>query len=112
MTLQVSPQGNVIVFAFKERSCEISWERLSGTAVDLQRRFGLRLPQICPTDRALELTQVVLYHFGSPCIPNRSALVITDTEDKLIARAASSGLKSHPVTGYKTPAAMGMPRAL
>lgn len=45
VTLQVRPQGNVIVFAFKERGPEISWERLNGAAVDLQRRFGLNFPR-------------------------------------------------------------------
>jgi hypothetical protein len=39
-------------------------------------------------------------------------LLITDTEDKLIASAAMSGLSSNPVSGYRTPAAIGIPRAL
>jgi hypothetical protein len=33
------------------------------------------------------------------CRLSRSALVITDTDDRLIARAAMSGLKSQPVSG-------------
>jgi hypothetical protein len=33
------------------------------------------------------------------CRPSRSALVITDTDDRLIARAAMSGLKSQPISG-------------
>lgn len=43
---------------------------------------------------------------------SRSALPMTDTDDRLIAKAAISGLKSHPKIGYSTPAAMGIPRAL
>ena len=45
VTLPVRPQGNVIVFAFKERDPEISWEGLSGAAVAMQRRFGLDFPR-------------------------------------------------------------------
>lgn len=43
---------------------------------------------------------------------NRSALLITDTELKLIAAAAMMGESSNPKSGYKTPAAMGMPSTL
>ena len=42
----------------------------------------------------------------------RSALLITDTEDRLIAAAAMTGLSSRPNTGYSTPAATGIPSAL
>lgn len=46
MTLQVRPNGNVIVLAFKELPRpEIDWERLEVTAVDLKRRFGLDFPK-------------------------------------------------------------------
>jgi spermidine synthase len=45
MTLQVRPDGNVIVFAFKERRPEIDWEQLEATAVDLKRRFSLDFPR-------------------------------------------------------------------
>jgi spermidine synthase len=45
MTLQVRPNGNVIVFAFKEHPHpEIDWERLGTVAVALKRSFGLDFP--------------------------------------------------------------------
>jgi hypothetical protein len=37
---------------------------------------------------------------------------MTDTELKLIAAAAIIGLRSSPMNGYSTPAAMGTPAAL
>ncbi len=43
---------------------------------------------------------------------SRSALPITDTEDRLMAAAAMIGLSSSPVNGYRTPAAIGTPSAL
>jgi spermidine synthase len=45
MTLQVRPDGNVIVLAFKERPPEIDWEQLEVTAVGLKRKFGLDFPR-------------------------------------------------------------------
>jgi spermidine synthase len=45
LTLQVKPDGNLIVFAFKERRPEIDWEQLERTAVDLERKFGLDFPR-------------------------------------------------------------------
>jgi hypothetical protein len=39
-------------------------------------------------------------------------LEITDTELKLMAKAAIIGDSSHPVNGYSAPAASGMPSAL
>jgi spermidine synthase len=45
MTLQVRPDGNLIVFAFKERRPEIDWEQLEATAVNLKRKFGLDFPR-------------------------------------------------------------------
>lgn len=42
----------------------------------------------------------------------RNALKITDAELKLIANAAIIGDRSHPVNGYKTPAAIGTPMPL
>lgn len=43
---------------------------------------------------------------------NLMALPITDTELKLIARAAIMGESNSPKNGYKTPAAMGIPKIL
>ena len=43
---------------------------------------------------------------------NLSALAITETELKLIARAAIIGDNSIPNAGYNNPAAMGMPKLL
>src|SRR6266699_2528140 len=43
---------------------------------------------------------------------SRSALPITDTELKLIAAAASIGLRRIPKNGYRTPAASGTPSEL
>ena len=37
---------------------------------------------------------------------------MTDTEDRLIAAAAIIGDSKVPVSGYSTPAAIGMPAAL
>jgi hypothetical protein len=45
MTLQVRPDGNLIVFAFKERRPEIDWEQLEVAATDLKRKFGLDFPR-------------------------------------------------------------------
>jgi spermidine synthase len=45
MTLQVRPDGNLIVFAFKARPPEIDWEQLAADAVDLKRKFGLDFPR-------------------------------------------------------------------
>lgn len=42
----------------------------------------------------------------------RKALVITDTELKLMAAAAIIGDRSNPKMGYSTPAATGTPNAL
>jgi len=42
----------------------------------------------------------------------RSALLMTETEEKLIASAAIIGLSSQPKNGYSTPAAIGMPSRL
>lgn len=41
-----------------------------------------------------------------------SALLITDTELRLIAKAAIMGDSSQPVKGYNRPAAIGTPKAL
>ena len=48
----------------------------------------------------------------SAAVRSRSALAMTDTELKLIAAAAIIGESSRPVTGYRTPAAIGTPAAL
>lgn len=45
MTLQVRPDGNVIVFAFKERHPELDWQQLQATAVDLKRKLGVDFPR-------------------------------------------------------------------
>ena len=45
LTLQVRPNGNVIVFAFKERRLEVRWEPLEAAAGDLKRRFRLDFPK-------------------------------------------------------------------
>lgn len=43
---------------------------------------------------------------------NLSALLTTDTDDRLIASAASIGDSVMPSSGYSTPAASGTPAAL
>jgi hypothetical protein len=43
---------------------------------------------------------------------NRSALLTTESELKLIAAPAIIGLSNKPITGYKIPAAIGTPNAL
>jgi spermidine synthase len=45
MTLQVRPDGNVIVFAFKECRPTVHWEQLEAAALDLKGRFGLDFPK-------------------------------------------------------------------
>jgi spermidine synthase len=45
MTLRVRYDGNLIVFAFKERRPQIDWEQLAGAAADLKRKFGLDFPR-------------------------------------------------------------------
>lgn len=45
MTLQVQPNGNVIVLAFKERRHETDWEKLEAVALDLKCRFPLDFPR-------------------------------------------------------------------
>lgn len=42
----------------------------------------------------------------------RNAFTITDTELKLIAKAAIIGESNIPKNGYKTPAAIGIPKTL
>lgn len=48
----------------------------------------------------------------SDTVRKRSALPITDTDERLMASAAMSGLNNQPVEGYRTPAASGIPKAL
>jgi len=43
---------------------------------------------------------------------NRSELLITETELKLMAAAAKIGLRSNPKNGYRMPAAIGTPTEL
>jgi hypothetical protein len=45
-------------------------------------------------------------------VRSRSAFVMTDTDDRLIASAAIIGDSNKPVSGYNTPAAIGTPSAL
>jgi spermidine synthase len=44
MTLQVRPDGNLIVFAFKEARPESDWQQLEVTAASLKGKFGLDFP--------------------------------------------------------------------
>jgi spermidine synthase len=45
LTLQVRRDGNVIVFAFKDRHPEFDWDQLEATATDLKRKIGLDFPR-------------------------------------------------------------------
>jgi spermidine synthase len=46
ITLRVRPDGNVIVFAFKDADTEaIDWPHLEATAVELKNRLGLDFPR-------------------------------------------------------------------
>jgi spermidine synthase len=45
MTLQVRPDGNLILFAFKETRPEIDWLQLEATAANLKRKLGLDFPR-------------------------------------------------------------------
>ena len=53
-----------------------------------------------------------MFEAYSARVRSRNALLMTETDDRLIASAASMGDSSTPVTGYSTPAAIGMPSAL
>ena len=80
----------------------------------LQRIARLRLhhqPEALQLNRVTrdDLFSVWVHSFT---LLKRSALVMTDTELKLIAAPASMGLSSRPKKGYRTPAATGMPSAL
>ncbi len=44
LTLQVKRDGNIILFAFKERRPGIDWEQLQATAAELKRSLGLDFP--------------------------------------------------------------------
>ena len=59
-----------------------------------------------------ELMQGLLLEEGIPSFLKRSALPMTDTDERLIAAAASIGLSSRPKKGNSTPAAMGTPSEL
>jgi len=50
--------------------------------------------------------------YASSIFRSRKALLITETELRLIAAAASIGLSSRPNTGYRMPAATGTPMLL
>jgi hypothetical protein len=63
-----------------------------------------------PFNRASRRPRHTPFHTFAP--RSRSALPITDTDEKLIAAAASIGDSSHPVQGKSTPAAIGTPAAL
>lgn len=52
------------------------------------------------------------FHGYNLALRKRKALLITDTELKLIAAAAIIGDNKIPKTGYKTPAAIGTPAEL
>lgn len=53
-----------------------------------------------------------VFHYPSFTPLNLSAFAITDTELKLIARAAIIGESRMPKNGNNTPAAIGTPRVL
>ena len=52
------------------------------------------------------------YNAGALKPRSRSELVTTNTDENAIAAAAIIGLSKMPKNGYKTPAAIGMPRML
>jgi hypothetical protein len=54
----------------------------------------------------------VIGGFYNRVLRKRRAFVITETELNVIAAPAIIGLRSHPQIGYKTPAAIGMPKRL
>ena len=56
--------------------------------------------------------QGAVFSFYNCCPLNRKALLITDTELKLIAALAIIGLKNQCSTGKNTPAAIGIPSRL
>ena len=54
----------------------------------------------------------ILEFYYSLIFLNRSAFVITETELKLMAKAAIMGESKTPKKGYRTPAAIGTPSTL
>jgi hypothetical protein len=72
----------------------------------------LYLMLYCQKTRTLHLNVVPLNARYSLAFLSRSALVITDTELKLMAAAAMIGLSRIPNLGYSTPAAIGTPTEL
>ena len=54
----------------------------------------------------------VVSHVHISTLRSRKALLITETELKLMAAAAIMGDNNRPKTGYKSPAAIGTPIAL
>jgi len=45
MTLQVRRDGNLILYAFKDRAPEIDWQQVEATATELKRKLGLDFPR-------------------------------------------------------------------
>lgn len=60
----------------------------------------------------LNLLLLFDYCFYNFKLLNLSAFTITETELKLIAKAAIIGDSKTPKNGYKTPAAIGTPKTL
>ena len=66
------------------------------------------------TDPAFLISRPVGHQWSSPSLTERSrrALVMTETELKVMAALAIIGLRSRPKTGYSIPAARGTPSVL
>ena len=45
VTLQVAPQGNVIVLAFKDGHSQYDWGKLAATGLSLKQRFSMDFPR-------------------------------------------------------------------
>ena len=83
------------------RICRMGW-----------RARDLHFAANCSSLASLGMTNSSRTNFSgiySVTFRNLSEFVITDTELKLMAAAARTGLSSSPKTGYNTPAAIGTP---
>lgn len=78
----------------------------------VQRRWDVISEHVCAPSTRVFRTVPVSSSPQSSSRFNRSALVTTDTELKVIAAAAIMGLSRMPKNGYRSPAAIGTPRLL
>ena len=93
--------------------CQSLLKPLRREASDVKPARALGFRGSAATHRQNSFQPLPPVHFARRSLPrSRNALVITETELKLIASAANIGESSQPVKAYSTPAARGTPMAL